>query len=98
MVTFQIIAILSLVAYILYVTYYYAIPMFCFRMKTYFARKKHLCTDVRVIEEKVVVIFESSGKSRKIERNLGVPVDSRFWAMNLCSSLRSMLKEIQKWS
>lgn len=98
MMAIQIIAILSLVAYMVYITYYYALPMAWFKIMKFFACKSHRCEDVRVIEEKIVVIFTASGRERRIERDLGVPLDSRFWTMTLCSTFRSMLKETKRWA
>ena len=98
MVALQLIPILALVAYFFYLTYYYLVPMACFRVMKYYACKRHLCDDVRVVEEKVVLVFTAFGKEHKIERSLGVPSDSRCWTMTLFSTLKDLLKEAKKWT
>ena len=93
---FQIIPIAALIVYFLYLSYYYAAPMFWLRVLLLIAYKKYRCTEVRIGEETVTARYPKDGGEGVIEQPIGEDLVSRFFAMSLCSALRAVLAELRK--
>ena len=93
---FQMIPILALMIYILYLSYYYAAPMFYLRVLLLIAYKKYRCKEIQFTEEKVSVRYIRDGEECVIEQPLGVSLDSRFFVFSTCSVLREMLRALRK--
>ena len=90
----QVMMVFSLLAYFLYLTYYYAAPMFWLRVLMFVAYKKYRCSEVRFTEETISVRFTRAGEESSIEQPLGVELESRFFVITACSVLRGMLREL----
>ena len=96
MVVFQMIPILTLLAYFLYLTYYYAAPMFWLRVLMLIAYKKYHCTEVRFTEETISIRLLRDGAETVLEQPLGVELESRFFVMTACSVVRKLLRDLRK--
>ena len=96
MVIFQIIPIMTLVMYFLYVTYYYAAPMFWLKILLFFGHIRYRGADIRFSEGKITMKIPKDGEEIVVERPLDVDFTSRFLAMNVCAEFRGMLRDIRK--
>ena len=93
---FQIFPLLSLAAYFIYLTYYYAAPMFCLKVLLFLAHLRYRCSDVLFTEGKITVKYEKNGEERVMERQLETDPTSRFFAMSVCAELKGMLRIIKR--
>ena len=91
----QLIPILTLAIYFLYVTYYCAVPMFILKILLFTAHMKYRNADIRFSDGKITVKYEKCGEEQVIERRLEIDPASRFFAMNVCSEFRGILKEMR---
>ena len=96
MVAFQIIPLLSLGLYFVYLTYYYALPMFFLKILLFIAYGIHRCTDIRFREEKITVKIPIRGEEQVLERPVEIDPASRYLAMTVCSEFLGIMKEIRK--
>ena len=93
---FQLLPILALSLYVLYSSYYYAVPMFCLKILIFIAYGIHRCTDIRFYDAKITVKIPISGEERVIERPVDVDLASRHLAATVLREFRAVMKEIRK--
>ena len=93
---FQIIPLLALALYILYLSYYYATPMFFLKVLLFMAHLWYGCTDIRFTEGKIIINYVRDGKEYVLERVLEVDPTSRFFASSERREFSSMLRRIRK--
>ena len=93
---FQIVPLLALALYILYLSYYYATPMFFLKVLLFMAHLWYGCTDIRFTEGKIIVNYVRNGEEYVMERVLDVDPTSRFFAATVRSEFSSMLRRIRK--
>ena len=91
----QLIPILSLAGYFLYLTYYYAAPMFWIKVLLFTGHIKYRGADIRFRDGKITVKLQRGGEERVFERPLDMDPASRFFAMEVCSEFRALLREIR---
>ena len=96
MLFFQLLPILALSIYVLYYSYYYAVPMFCLKILIFIAYGIHRCTDIRFYDAKITVKIPISGEERVIERPVDVDLASRHLAATVLREFRAVMKEIRK--
>ena len=96
MLFFQLLPILALSIYVLYSSYYYAVPMFCLKILIFIAYGIHRCTDIRFYDAKITVKIPISGEERVIERPVDVDLASRHLAATVLREFRAVMKEIRK--
>ena len=94
----QLIPLLALTLYFLYLTYYYAAPMFCLKVLLFYAHIKYPGADIRFADGKITMRYGTGGEEGKAERRLETDPTSRFFAMTVCSEFRGMLREIRRGS
>ncbi len=92
----QIIPLATLASYFLYLTYYYAAPMFWLRVLLLLAYKKHHCKEVVFSETSITVKYVKDGVECVLEEPIGVELDSRFFVSTACSVLSGILKTLRK--
>ena len=92
----QMIPIFLLGLYILYVSYYYATPMFFLKVMLFIAHIRYRDIDIRFEERRILVRFSRDGMEHVVERAVDEDLESRFWPMSLCSAFRKLLKELRK--
>ena len=90
----QIIPLLALMGYFLYLTYYYAGPMFWLKVLLFIAHTRHRGIDIRFIRGKITIRLPE--EEHVIEQPLEIDPTSRFFAMTVCSEFRKMLRNIRK--
>ena len=93
---FQIIPIAALIVYFLYLSYYYAAPMFWLRVLLLIAYKKYRCREIRFTEDAITVTLTRDGEEHRMVRPLGVELESRFFPMTACSVMRGILRDLRK--
>lgn len=93
--SWQLLPILSLVAYIMYLLYYYVIPTLHLRILWFIAQKKQHCSSVIFSEYKITVKFTKNGEERVIEQFLDDDIPSRFKVPALCSKFKGILADIK---
>ena len=91
---FQLIPILSLIAYFLYLTYYYAFPMFCLKVLLFIAHIRYRGVEIRFTGGKIILKMPDTGIVS--ERLLEVDPGSRFFTMTICSEFKAMLRDLRK--
>ena len=97
-VVFQIIPILSLIMYFLYMTYYYAVPMFILKILLFYGHIRYRGSFITFRGGKITVECRKGGKEMVYERPLDMDPTSRHLAMDVCTEFRGLLREIRKGS
>ena len=92
----QIIPILTLVMYMFYMTWYYALPMFLLKLLLFYGHIRWRGCFISFRDGKITVEHRKDGKLTVYERPLDVDPASRHMAMDVCAEFRSMLREIRK--
>ena len=92
----QIIPLLCLAVYFLYITYYIAIPMFCLKVLLFIGYKKYHCSEIRFGEDSVTVRYQKDEATLLKVKAMEEEIDSRFFIMALCSALESLYKDIRE--
>ena len=92
----QIIPLLTLVAYIFYCTYYYAVPMFCLKVLLFYAHIRYRDITILFRGGKITVTLTKNGEELLIERPVEIDPTSRFFAMTVRSMFRKLLRDIRK--
>lgn len=95
-VFFQVMPIFTLLAYFLYLSYYYAAPMFWLRVLMFIGYKKYRCTEIHITEENILVKYSQDGEEREVRHELGVDLSSRFFVMTACSVLRGIFRQMRR--
>ena len=95
---FQLIPLLALAAYFLYYTYYYAFPMFCLKLLLFYAHIRYCDIDILFRSGKITVKLTKDGEERLLVRELDTDPTLRYFAMDVCSSFRGVLRDIKKGS
>ena len=90
----QFIPLLGLTAYFLYLTYYYAAPMFRLKVMLFYAHIRYPVTEIRFTGGKITVGLVCDGAERTLERPIDIDPSSRFLAMTVCAEFGSLLREI----
>ena len=93
---FQMIPIFLLGLYILYVSYYYATPMFFLKVMLFLAHIRYRDIDILFEERRITVRFSRNGTEHVAERTVDEDLESRFWPMSLCSAFRKLLRDLRK--
>ena len=91
--SWQLIPLLSLAAYFIYLTYYYAAPMFGLKVLLFYAHIRYRGAEIRFRDERITMNYAVGGQERMIVRRLETDPTSRFFAMTVCSEFRGMLRE-----
>ena len=65
--------------YILYVSYYYATPMFFLKVMLFIAHIRYRDIDIRFEERRILVRFSRDGMKHVVERAVDEDLESRFW-------------------
>ena len=97
-VFFQMIPILALGVYVIYLSYYYAAPTFWLKVMLFYAHIRYPGIDIRFIGSKATVKFTDGEGEHVLERPLEVDLTSRFLASHVCAVFRGMLRDIRKGS
>lgn len=93
----QLIPILTLTAYIFYVTYYYVIPMFRLKVLLFYAHIKYRGADIRFSDWKITMVYTKGEEEHVIERVLEeIDPTSRFFAMAVRAEFKGMLRDIRR--
>ncbi len=92
----QLIPLLTLLVYILFLSYYIAVPMFCFKAMLFYAHLKYREIDFQFEEHRVKATLSDGEKKMVFEHPVEEGFDSRFYAMTLCSAFRILLADIRK--
>ena len=92
----QLIPLLSLAAYFLYYTYYYAFPMFRLKLLLFFANLRYRDIDILFRSGKITVKLTRDGEARSLVREMDTDPTLRYFAMDVCSSFRGILRDIRK--
>ena len=90
---FQMIPILALTIYIIYLSYYYAAPMFCLKVLLFYAHIRYREIDIRFTDGKITVTLGETVYQRELD---DMDPTSRFFASAVCAEFRRMLREIRK--
>ena len=93
---FQMIPLFLLGLYILYVSYYYATPMFFLKVMLFLAHIRYRDVDIRIEERTITVRFSKDGEEQVVVRSIDEELESRFWPMTVCSAFRALLRDIRK--
>ena len=93
---FQLIPLLSLTGYFFYLTYYYAVPMFCLKILLFAAHLRYHCSDIRFADGRITVKYTENWEEHVLVRMIEVDPTSRFLAMTTCSTFRGMLRDIRQ--
>ena len=93
--TWQLIPLLMLAAYIFYLTYYYALPMFFLKVLLFYAHIRYRGSEIQFVGGKIIMKVTAGGEERMIERVLEADPSSRFFAMTVRSEFRGMLRELK---
>lgn len=93
---YQLIPLLALTAYMVYLTYYYAAPMFWLKVMLFYAHFRYRGCDIRFTGGTVTVRLQKDGAEQILERPLEVDPSSRFLASTTCSVFSRMLRDIRK--
>ena len=92
----QLIPLLSLAAYLLYYTYYYAFPMFRLKLLLFYAHIRYRDIGVLFRSGKITVKLTRDGEARSLVRELDTDPTLRYFAMDVCSSFRRILRDIRR--
>ena len=92
---FQMIPLLTLAMYFLYLTYYYAAPMFWLKVLLFAAHIRYRDIDILFSDGRVTVRYRSEGEERILERPVEADPTSRFFAMTVCSATRGVLRDLR---
>ena len=95
-VFFQMIPILALGVYVIYLSYYYAAPTFWLKVMMFYAHIRHPGIDIRFVGAKATVTIIDADGEHVLERPLEVDLSSRFLASHVCAVFRGMLRDIRK--
>ena len=93
---FQIIPLLCLAVYFLYITYYIAIPMFCLKVLLFIGYRKYHCSEIYFREDGIIVTYLKDKRICHIVKDVEDDPDSRFFIMSLCSALKKTYKDIRE--
>ena len=94
----QMIPLLSLAVYFLYYFYYYAAPMFYLKILLFLAHIRYRDIDISFRDGKITVRYHADGEERILERIPNTEPPMRYFAMNVCSEFRGMLRDMRKGS
>ena len=92
---FQIIPLVMLGAYLLYASYYYAVPMFFLKVMLFLAHIRHRDIDICFEERRIIARFTKDGEERVAVCAIDVKLESRFWPMTACFAFRHLLRDIR---
>ena len=92
----QFIPLILLGLYLLYISYYYATPMFFLKVMLFVTHIRYRDVDVRFEESRITVRFSESGEERVVVQPIDEELESRFWAMTVCSVFHGLLRDIRK--
>ncbi|MBQ6372114.1 MAG: hypothetical protein IJJ22_03200 [Oscillospiraceae bacterium] len=96
LIVFQLIALSSLVIYMLYIIYYMAVPLMRLRFLMLLAYRKYHCTDVRISDTGVVVKVPVDGQEHILWGRMDPDQDMAYYAMSACSELKKILRDIRR--
>ncbi len=91
----QLIPLLALTLYFIYLTYYYAAPMFWLKVMLFYAHIRYRDIDILFTTGKIVVTYSRDGEEHVLERRIEIDPTSRFLAMTVCSLFRGILRSIR---
>ena len=95
-VFFQLVAVGSLLAYMLYLIYYYTVPMCCFKLILYRAIRRKLCLGLETGDGKITVRYLRDGREQRYTKRIDEEVPNRFASFAACRTLRALLSDIEK--
>ena len=94
-VFFQLVAVGSLLAYMLYLIYYYTVPMCCFKLILFRAIRRKLCLGIRSGDGKITVRYLKDGRECRFTKRIDEEIPNRFTAFAACRTLKSILADIE---
>ena len=92
----QLLAVGSLAVYLLYLVYYYTVPMCCFKLILYRAIRRKLCLGLETGDGKITVRYLKDGREQRYTKRIDEEVPNRFASFAACRTLRSILSDIEK--
>ena len=92
----QLVPLFALAIYIIYNTYYYAAPTFFLKLMLFYAHIKYRDIDILFRDEKITIKLTKGGEEHVLERKLEIEPVLRYFAMDICSVFRGMLRDIRK--
>ena len=96
MEAFQIIPILSLALYFVYLVWYYALPMLFLRILLFYGHLRYRGSFISFRNGQITVEYRRNGKVHTLVRPLDVDPTSRFLAMDVCAEFRKVLRDIRR--
>jgi len=90
----QALPLFALIAYMLYMIYYFIIPTAYLRIMLYCAHKKYCGIDIRFADNWVLVKLPEYEKP--IGRLIDIDIPARLLEYTVCSELRELLREVRK--
>ena len=91
----QLAAVGSLLAYMIYLLYYYTVPMCCFKLILFRAIRKKECLGMQSGDGKIPVRYLRHGREQRYTKAIDQEVPDRFLAIAACHTLRSILEDIR---
>ena len=94
MIILQALPLFALIAYMLYMVYYFIIPTAYLRLMLYYAYRKYCGIDIRFADNWVLVKHPKFEKP--IGRMIDIDIPARLLEYTVCSELRKLLREVRK--
>ena len=91
----QLFAVGSLIAYILYLIYYYTVPMCVFRLILFRAIRRKICLGLQSWDGMLLVRYMKDGRECRLARRIDEDVPNRFASFAACRTLKSILSDIE---
>ena len=94
--TLQLIPLLALTAYFVYLSYYYAAPMFRLKVMLFYAHLRYRPCEIRFVGGRITFRRVLDGEELLVERPVEVDIASRFLAFTTCREFRLLLRDLRK--
>ncbi|MBR1455644.1 MAG: hypothetical protein IJ594_00615 [Oscillospiraceae bacterium] len=91
----QLLAVGSLLAYLLYLVYYYTVPMCWFKLILYRAIRRKVCLGLRSGDGMLTVRYVKDGRECLFTKRIDEEVPDRFVSFAACRTLKSILADIE---
>ena len=96
MIVFGKIMVAALIVYMLYLIYYFSIPMCWFRFMLFLAIRSKLCLSIETGEGRITARYLKDGRELEYTKRIDEDVADRFLALSACYTLKSILADIKK--
>ena len=81
--------------YMLYLIYYYTVPMCVFKLILYRAIQRKVCLDLRSGDGKITVTYMKDGREQRYTKRIDEEIPNRFAAFAACRTLKALLSDIE---